>query len=64
MILRLQNATDRETTVSLALGRRMEITPTNLIEKPQQAFVISDTYQTSLHKHGIMTLLLENPAGG
>jgi alpha-mannosidase len=59
-ILRLQNASDAETTVKMVLGRPTRITPTNLIETPQQGSGTSETYQASLHKRRIMTLLLED----
>ncbi len=58
-ILRLQDAGGRGTDVNLAFDEKRSVTPTDLLERPIGDRETGMGYRAELHKHGIMTLLIQ-----
>ncbi len=55
-ILRLQEAGGVGTTVNIAFAEERSVTQTDLLERAQGEAVSGETYETEIHKHGILTL--------
>ena len=58
-ILRVQEASGRGTEITFTFEEEREVTVTNLLEQPQGAAERTCRYTTSLHKHGILTVLVQ-----
>ncbi|MCX7933810.1 MAG: glycosyl hydrolase-related protein, partial [Planctomycetota bacterium] len=57
-ILRLQEIAGKGTRVEIDFGRECEVTPSDLLERPQAPAQRLRVFCGRLHKHGIMTLRL------
>ena len=55
-ILRLQEAGGVGTKVALSFGEERSVTQTDLLERAQGDAVSGESYETEIHKHGILTL--------
>ena len=58
-ILRVQEASGQGTEITLTFDDEREVTVTNLLEQPRGDPERTCCYTTSLHKHGILTVLLQ-----
>jgi alpha-mannosidase len=59
-ILRLQEAGGRGTTARLSFDRALQVANTDLLERPMEEAVRTTCFETSIHKHGIRTLLIRS----
>ena len=57
-ILRLQEAGGRGTTARLTFDRQQQVAKTDLLERPLEKAVSTACFETPIHKHGIVTLLI------
>jgi len=57
-ILRVHEAAGRSTTLTLHFDGPREVTITDLLERPQGDSVRTARFETPLHKHGILTVLV------